>query len=257
MRLLRSVAALLVLVAVAACATPPELPPVQPYSPVALGSVRYKAVLIAGDGSIAAFDNATAEMARRLVAAGTAPAEIRRFSASPQVLASGQARPAALASVLAETAQLRPGPGQGCFVFATSHGSPRRGLVMAPSADFLDPVELDRALAYGCGNAPTVAILSGCYSGSFAGPPMNRANRIVVTASRPDRPSFGCGAGRQFTFFDRCLFLAMDGTADWPAAYTAIQACVGQLEGEGRFAPSEPQAYIGPAVAGLPTLRRP
>ena len=71
---------------------------------------------------------------------------------------------------------------------------------------FLDPVRLDRALAQGCGEAPTVVVLSGCYSGIFARPPMTRPNRVILTAARIDRPSFGCSIEDQFTEFDAHYF---------------------------------------------------
>ena len=44
--------AVLIVLAVSGCATAPELPPVQPYGAAALAKVRYKAVLVAGDGCL-------------------------------------------------------------------------------------------------------------------------------------------------------------------------------------------------------------
>jgi hypothetical protein len=242
----------LLILALAGCAAPPALG-VPKYLPPETAGLRYKAVLIAGDGSIEAFDNATEEMARRLLAAGTEPSDVRRFSARRDVVDAGRANYARLRSVLAEIAQMRPAPGQGCFVFATSHGGYDRGLVLTQD-EFLDPVNLDRALSAGCGNAPTVAIISGCFSGSFVRPPMNRPNRIILTAARPDRTSFGCQAGRQFTVYDTCLFKAMGRTADWNGIYAAVQRCVSRNEQEDGETPSEPQAYFGSAAAAAPAL---
>jgi hypothetical protein len=111
---------------------------------------------------------------------------------------------------------------------------------------------LDRALTSGCGDAPTVVIISGCFSGSFTKSPMARENRIVLTAAREDRPSFGCGAGSQYTFYDRCLLRAMDRAATWRAAYDNIRTCVSARESALRFRPSEPQAWFGDAVSKLP-----
>jgi hypothetical protein len=127
---------------------------------------------------------------------------------------------------------------------------------LAPYREFLTPRALDGALARGCGNAPTVVIVSACYSGAFAEPPMNRANRIILTAARSDRPSFGCKAGRQYTVYDRCLLAALDHGASWPDAYADIRGCVARAEIVGHFTPSEPQAYFGSAVTGMPIPKK-
>ena len=74
-----------------------------------------------------------------------------------------------------------------------------RGVWLAAIGEFLRPPELARALDAGCGQVPTVAVVSACYSGVFAAPPMTAPNRIVLTAARADRPSFGCAADRTST----------------------------------------------------------
>jgi hypothetical protein len=214
----------------------------------------YRALLIAGDSSSPAFDNGTEAMRNRLLARQVAPADIQRLSSSP---AADDVHSATLDHVLAAIEQLRPAPGQGCFVFATSHGGFGEGLVMMPSENFLTPAALDAALVRGCGDAPTVVVISGCYSGGFTRPPMARANRIVLTAAREDRPSFGCGTGFQYTFYDRCLLAAFDVSATWKAAYGLIRACVAQRERMFRFRPSEPRAFFGDAVSGLVIPQRP
>jgi len=199
------------------------------------------------------FDDATEAVRDRLLARQAAPGDIQRLSAAPDVIAQDGVRTATLTRVAAAIADLRPGPGQGCLVYATSHGAPGRGLFLAPSNNFLTPSALDDALARGCGDAPTVVIMSGCFSGNFAKPPVSRANRIVLTAARRDRASFGCGAGREYTVYDACLLTAMDHAATWQDAYGSIRACVARAEKGTGFPPSEPQAYFGPAVANLPT----
>jgi hypothetical protein len=213
---------------------------------------HYKAVLIAGDRSAPAFDHATAAMRDLLLARQVAPAGIQRLSAS-----RGVAEPSTLPNVLSAIEHLHPAQGEGCFVFATSHGAYRDGLVLAASDNFLTPATLDRALVSGCGNAPTVVIISGCFSGGFAKPPMARANRIVLTAAREDRPSFGCGAEFEYTVYDRCLLETMDRAGTWRAAYAIILACVSAREKELGFPASEPRAWFGEAVTAMPLPRRP
>lgn len=213
---------------------------------------QYKAVLIAGDWSAAAFDHATAAMQGLLLARHVAPADVQRLSAARGVAGRKGVQSSTLAHVLAAVEHMHPGAGEGCFVFATSHGAYGEGLVLVPSQNFLTPAALDHALDVGCGNAPTVAIISACFSGSFAKPPMARANRIILTAAQDDRTSFGCGAGFQYTVYDRCLLQAMDHSVAWQAAYAAIQACVATREKVFRIKASEPQAWFGEAVASLP-----
>jgi hypothetical protein len=243
--------------ATAAHAAAPDPAPVRTGTSGPLSGLRYKAVLIAGDWSATAFDHATDAMRDRLLASRTAPADIQRLSAARAVIAQSGVRSAGLNHVLAAVGRMRPAAGEGCLVFATSHGAFEQGLVLVPSESFLTPAALDGALAAGCGNAPTVVVISGCFSGGFARPPMARANRIVLTAARADRSSFGCGAGFQYTVYDRCLLRAMDHATTWRAAYGLIEACVATRERALQFRPSEPQAWFGDAVEGMPVPERP
>jgi hypothetical protein len=223
------------------------------WTPEALSGLHYKAVLIAGDQSATAFDHATAAMRDRLLGRGVAAADIQRLSASP----GADARLSTLPNVLAAIEHMHPAAGEGCLVFATSHGAWQDGLVLAASENFLTPAALDRALSRGCGGAPTVVIISGCFSGDFAKPPMARANRIVLTAAREDRPSFGCGAGFEFTVYDRCLLETMDRAGTWRAAYAMIRTCVAASEKEAHFPPSDPRAWFGADLTGMPLPRAP
>ncbi|MGD0434463.1 MAG: C13 family peptidase [Acetobacteraceae bacterium] len=227
-------------------ASPPVPTPDNP------SSLHYKAVLAAGDWSSPAFDHATEAVRDWLLARQVASDDIQRLSASRAVIAHDGLRPASLDHVLSAIEHLHPAPGQACFVFATSHGAYQDGLVLVPSENFLTPAALNTALNDGCGNAPTVVIISGCFSGSFTKAPMARENRIVLTAAREDRPSFGCGTGSRYTFYDRCFLRAIDRSANWRAAYDTIRACVSARENALHFQPSEPQAWFGEAVRDLP-----
>jgi hypothetical protein len=137
-------------------------------------------------------------------------------------------------------------------VFATSHGGKNEGLWLSASEDFLTPRALDQALLAGCGDAPTAVVISACFSGIFAQPPMTRANRIVLTAARPDRTSFGCHAGRTYTVYDQCLLAAFARSGSWKAAYASIRTCVAAEEEREQVTPSEPQGWFGAEVADLP-----
>jgi hypothetical protein len=239
-----------ILLLLVACEAPlPEPPAVQPHGTAALTATRDKAVLIAGTGSLPVWDNAVEAVAARLRERGSV--DIQRLSAAHAVVVHGGARAATLNNVLDAIGSMKPGPGEGCFVFATSNGHPG-GLTLSMTGEVLSPFDLDRALVRGCGGAPTVIVISGCYTGVYARSPMNRANRVVLTASRPDRTSFGCSPGRTYTAYDTCLLYGLDAGGTWSQAYVAIQHCV--IAGELPFglAASEPQAWLGPAVADMP-----
>ncbi len=249
-------AILLLALAMAGCARPPP-PTVAAVAPApAIAAPAPKVVLVAGDGSLPVFDNATAAMAGLLTNRGVAPADIQRLSARTTVIVRQHLPTATLDHVEAAVGAMHPQPGQGCLVFATSHGGEQRGLYLSRRQQFLTPAELDAALVQGCGDAPTAVVVSGCYTGDFAAPPMARDNRVILTAARPDRASFGCGAGRRLTFYDQCLLAAFNTASEWRRINDQTQACVARLEAGSPYPASEPQASFGAAVPGL-SLRAP
>lgn len=206
----------------------------------------YTAVLVAGDNSLPVFDNAVNGVAALLRRTGAA-AEVRRLSAA----SAPGAGEASLGGVLRAIRGLRPAPGQGCLVYATSHGVSGRGLYLAAQEEVLTPALLDRALDAGCGAAPAVVVVSSCFSGLFADGPMARPNRVVLTAARADRTSFGCGAGRTYTVYDKCLLDHLGDGGGWPRLHAALRRCVAAEERRERVDPSLPQAWFGPRAAGL------
>lgn len=226
---------LLVVAVACACAAPP-----------ASADLRWRSVLIAGDGSLPVWDNAIEQFRGRVVRA--AGPHVTVFSADPARIAAG-ARPAVLEQILAAIGNLSPQEGEGCLVYATAHGAPRTGVALPMREEYLSPLLLDQALQKGCGNAPTVVIVSACYSGSFAQAPMTRPNRIILTAARPDRSSFGCGAGFTYTVFDECLLGALHDGPWWGTAQL-VTACVTAREAALRVSPpSVPQFFQGADLA--------
>jgi hypothetical protein len=103
--------ALVVALLLPACEPPPpELPPVQPYDTVALMAIRYKVVLIAGDGRLPVFDNATEGVAARMHMRGSVTTDdIQRLSAAPAVITQDGVRSASLAHVLEAISTMKPG----------------------------------------------------------------------------------------------------------------------------------------------------
>ena len=219
-------------------------------APAAAPEVGWQVVLAAGDDAEPVFDDATRALAGRLAEAGVPAANIHRLSADPAELHGG-VEPATLDNLLRRIAGLPARPGGRCLVFLTSHGERGAGLWLARSKRGLSPPELAGALSGGCAAVPTVVIVSGCYTGGFAAGAMARPNRVILTAARSDRPSFGCQVGRTYTVYDQCLLAALSKAANWQAVFARTKSCVSRNEHAEGERPSEPQAYFGSAVAGL------
>lgn len=252
-------ALLLLVLLAAACAAPPPPPYAGPvHDASALAATKWRAVLVAGNPTLPVWDNATRRLAAGLSAADAGvPGQVTRLTVRRDGLASG-ARRGGYDATLAAIRQLRPGQGEGCLVFLTMHGSPAGTLVFQPGGQELAPAALDAALVEGCGDAPTMVVASGCYSGRFAEGAMARANRVVMTAARPDRSSFGCDAGFQLTVFDDCLLRALAAGGAVPAVWASTTGCVqAEEQRRGLAPPSEPMLHLGPAIRdlALPPLR--
>jgi len=185
-----------------------------------------------------------------LAAAGVPAGNIHRLSASAAEI--GAAVEPALAGVLLQRIAALPArSGDRCLIFLTSHGERGAGVWLARSNAALSPDELAQALSRGCAAAPTVVVVSACYSGSFATGKMAKPNRIVLTAARNDRPSFGCQDHRVYNFFDECLLGALPKSSTWRAVANGSRECVRRMERALGERPSEPQAYFGAVVANL------
>jgi Peptidase C13 family len=212
--------------------------------------IQWRAIAVAGDDSAPVFDNAVEEIAEILAVHAVHP--INRLTSDPMV--ANPHRPIATAQSIADALDAQPPkPGQGCLVFITSHGS-RNGVLLRDDETnrrLLGPTALEGILDRGCGTAPTVAIISACFSGVFLDRLAKTPNRIILTAARDDRTSFGCGHEEQFTYFDGCMLKAWPDSQTWQALFQATQACVQRKEDALHFQHSEPQAYFGAAVKDL------
>jgi peptidase C13-like protein len=212
---------------------------------------RWQVVLVAGDTAQPVFDNAVKAVDMWLTGHGVDPADIHRLAASASPRAPS-VEPATLDRVLGRIADLHAEPGDGCFVFITSHGAHGLGVYLSRRDQMLKPAALARALATGCGAVPTVVVVSSCYSGSFARGEMAAPNRIILTAARADRPSFGCAAERTYTDYDACLLGALPHATTWRGVFGETRDCVDRRERQEDDLPSHPQASFGAAVRNLP-----
>jgi len=239
---------------------------------------NWAVIVVAGDyhahdgGPSEAFDNARRDLTKAFVSEGFSPANISQFSARP---APGAAtppahpgrKPARHAATVQPTPVADAGPPplkadgetiynelvrltrqapDGCLIYFTSHGNPD-GVQIGDR--ILPPPSLGGMVDQACGGRPTVAIISACFSGVFV-PALDGPNRMVLTAARPDRASFGCGQSDRYTYFDGCVLQSLGQIHDFAALGPAATACVSRREIETKARPaSEPQTKIGGELA--------
>ncbi|MDY0881260.1 C13 family peptidase [Dongia soli] len=217
------------------------------------GPKHWVALLVAGDDSAPVFDNAVnrikAMLAQTNVVATQAMSSDFTKTPADQI--------ATVARMDDALSRLPIDDDTGCFVFVTSHGG-RRGLLMANDLDsqrFLTPGDFGRMLDARCGNHPTVAIVSACFSGIFLDQMTMAPNRIILTAARRDRPSFGCSAEETYTYYDSCLIDNWQRAQSFGQLHRDISRCVHDKEVKLGVKPSEPQAYFGSAIGDVPLPR--
>jgi hypothetical protein len=224
------------------------VPASQPGSTNANSDFTWKATLMTGDDSIDAFDNARKTLKSEFLEMGVLPGNIKELSMNSRERKKGPLASSAknLAGALRD---LSVGDQDACLIHMTSHGSPA-GFYLRNSAP-ITPQQLDKILDASCGQRPTVVLVSACYSGVFAGPSMQKSNRIILTAARQDRTSFGCSTENEYTYWDSCLIDSLPKAESWKSLYGTIQQCVQTKESGGGFKPSLPQAYFGEQVKEL------
>lgn len=136
-------------------------------------------------------------------------------------------------------------------LFLTTHGTEDHRLyvdLQPLPLDWITPDDL-RAALDGAGIDWRVVIVSACYSGGFVdslATPMS----LVITAAAADRPSFGCGAESDITYFGRAFLAeALNQTTSFTGAFELARERVGEMERAEDFEPSEPQMQIGALMA--------
>jgi hypothetical protein len=222
------------------------------------GFSDWAALVVAGDWRAAsgantqAFDNARRDLASSFVDAGFAAENLVQASLRPARAGDDPAinpSPRELIERFKATAAKATG---GCLVYLTSHGAPD-GVVFGADNFKMRPRGLARLLDDACGRRPTVVVVSACFSGVFV-PALSGPNRMVMTAARADRTSFGCGEEDKYPYFDACVIESLPESPDFVALSTAVAACVARKEKAGRYAPpAEPQTAVGAELRPLLT----
>lgn len=238
-------ALLLPLLAVSASAQSPGYP--NPFK-------NWAAVVVAGDWhahsgeATEAFDNARHDVSATLVGLGFSPSAVRQYSVRPQRYPAARAGKTELNEIHTGLRGLAATNTSGCLFYITSHGAPE-GVVL--DEDILPPPLLAAMIDDACPGRASIVVISACYSGAFVAP-LQRKDRMILTASRADRTSFGCGEDDKYPYFDDCFLSSTQTAADFAALGRAAQACVARKERETGAEPaSEPQLWIGPGLRPL------
>lgn len=208
--------------------------------------LRWRGLIIAGESSEYGFDNSAQAMQKMLLAGGVLPEDTAILSSwrndDPRQLPS-------YGNVWDFFARSQPAKGDGCFFFITSHGISGGIYVKSGQTQYqLSAQLLNNLLENHCGGLPTVVVASACFSGAFAAPPMQSPNRVIFTAARIDRQSFGCHVKNDFPFFDFCFLYSIPDAQTWDQIADRLQRCVKWREERIVTRPSEPQIFIGEAM---------
>ena len=198
---------------------------------------------------IQAFDNARRDLTAGFLAAGFSRADMYDATLRPDVTPVVTAAEA-VQGIAAATA----GAPRGCLLYFTSHGG-REGMVFGPDR-ILSPTSMATLVRDWCQARPTVIVVSACFSGIFVDG-LAAPNRMIMTAARRDRSSFGCSEDATYPYFDACVISTLPTASDFIALANATRACVkAREEAEGLSPASEPQVSIGANMQLLlPTLR--
>ena len=198
---------------------------------------------------IRAFDNARRDLTSGFLAAGFSRGDMYDATLRPDVTPA-TTDVAAARGIAEATARAT----RGCLLYFTSHGGPQ-GMVFGPDR-ILSPTSMVTLVRGWCQDRPTIVVISACYSGIFVDS-LAAPNRMIMTAARRDRSSFGCSEDATYPYFDACVISSLPTASDFIALANATRACVKtREEDEGLSPASEPQVSIGANMQLLlPTLR--
>jgi hypothetical protein len=163
---------------------------------------------------------------------------------------------ASLTLALARIAELMDPKEDVLVLYSTSHGAPV-GIAYHDGDEGFGLLTPDRlaAILTELGIKRRVLLLSACYSGVFI-PALAGEDSAILTAASNDRPSFGCMAENDWTFFgDALINHALRKPQPLAAAAKEAQDMIGGWEADAKLNPSNPQVSIGSGVAAwLPKL---
>jgi hypothetical protein len=136
-------------------------------------------------------------------------------------------------------------------LFLTSHGSESHefSLDLWPLRfNKLDPNALRKVLDES-GIKQRVVIVSACYSGGFINA-LRDKDTLVISASAPDRNSFGCSNEAEWTYFGKAYFdEALRNSYSFTEAFEKSLPVIAEREKKDDYKPSNPQMALGEDIA--------
>ena len=144
------------------------------------------------------------------------------------------------------------------FLYLTSHGSADHQLSLDQdgmnlrnlSAKDLGTVLKESGIRW------KVIVVSACYSGGFI-EPLRDAHTLVITASRPDRRSFGCADENDFTYFGRAFFKeSLPHSKSFNEAFQSARALVQKWEDDDfkQVSNTEDNDHSEPQISTAPLI---
>lgn len=133
----------------------------------------------------------------------------------------------------------------------TSHGSDSHELSVDLPPWRLGPIRPQdlRAALDDAGIRWRIVVVSACYSGAFVDA-LKNAQTMVVTAADARHASFGCGSDSDYTYFSRALYEeGLRKTRSFPDAFDLARSSVTAREQREKLEPSNPQVFVGEAMA--------
>ena len=138
------------------------------------------------------------------------------------------------------------------FLFLTSHGKEDLFALDFQAAGTADLTAAEFAqMLDDSGIGPAVIVVSACHSGSFIDD-IEAPDRLVITAARGDRTSFGCRDGAEWTEFGESFFdRAQRAEPDPRRAFPMAAEDVARKEAEDELTPSLPQISEGSEIGAV------
>jgi Peptidase C13 family len=206
-------------------------------------------VVVAGLDSDSVFGREAAEagrvLSRRFDADGRTLVVANGSGAGDRTVPDGN--PEHLGMALAQIGEMMNKDEDVLVLYMTAHGHWITGVAYRDgdrASGNIAPARL-AAMLDDAGIKNRLIIVSACYSGVFI-PALQNESTVTMTAASSEKPSFGCRAENDWTFFgDALINNAMRQPTPAADAFAAARVLVSQWETAERLSPSNPQVDIG------------
>ncbi|MBL9075706.1 C13 family peptidase [Tabrizicola sp.] len=220
----------------------PQVPGVPEVFALALGGTAEQSVFLTEVDSVSAILD---------VQFGSGGRTLRLANSHDHPMRYPLANRANLARALAEIGR-RQGPEDVAFLFLASHGREDSFALDFPEAGTRDLMATEfAAMLEASGIGPAVIVVSACHSGSFIDD-IAAPDRLIITAARGDRTSFGCRDGAEWTEFGRSFFdLGLRSEPDPRKAFPLAAQDVARKEAADGLTQSLPQISEGAEIGAV------